>query len=141
MKNMEGRKILVYNTYIPPGEDHYARVDAFIMRFNSILARYKDCKLIVYGDFNLSRDDFEKKVMSRIKGKNIKAHYDKAINVFTRCRVLENGTVQSSYLDYFITVNIEVKCFSILKPIGGSDHWLLEMKIGRKEKEPVFPRR
>lgn len=123
------KKLIIYNTYITPGPKHGMRLDAFKVRFNTIVSRYKDAKVIVFGDFNLTREEFKKNVITYYQGvKGIKFHIDTSLNAFTRCAIVENK-VQRSYLDYMITVNMEDTDFNIKKPIGNSDHWLLELGI------------
>jgi len=44
-----------------PGEDHRARLDGAKIRFRTILdRRYKQAKIIVFGEFNLKRDQMKK---------------------------------------------------------------------------------
>lgn len=126
-------KVIIYNTYLNPGTQHKMRIDAFKVRMDSILGRYKDAKIIVFGDFNLTKEEFKIEIMNYFKGvKGIKYHIDPSINAFTRCAMLE-GKVIRSYLDYMITVNIESDDFDIEKPIGNSDHWMLHLALTEKD--------
>ena len=128
----QGRKLILYNVYIPPSQDHSIRLATFITRLKVILDRYVGAKVVVFGDFNLSRDEMSKKVMDPLKGRGVKLHKEDGINAFTRCRVTETR-VESSYLDYFVTVNIEVDKFEVFRPFARSDHWALRLRIRKEE--------
>ncbi len=41
--------------------------------------------------------------------------------------------VESSYLDYFLSANVNVEEFKIEKPFTKTDHWVLKLKINEKE--------
>ena len=72
----------------------------------SIKERYKNPKIVCFGVFNEKRDNVMKKNMARLSG-NVKCHFDNMSNGFTRKRTLQDSNVEISYLDYFITYDIE----------------------------------
>jgi len=58
--NIDKKKLILYNVYVAPGDTHGARVDAAKIRLRTILDRYKDAKVVVYGYFNINRDKIKK---------------------------------------------------------------------------------
>ena len=59
------------------------RVDYIISVLKTIVQRFKKPQIILYGDFNLRRDQFLEKVERKIND-NFMAHYDKGIFNVTR---------------------------------------------------------
>ena len=39
--NSENKRLIIYNTYVAPGEDHSARLDGFKVRLRAIMERFK----------------------------------------------------------------------------------------------------
>ncbi len=110
-----------------------------------IYNNYKKCKLIIFGDFNLTRKDFKNKIESKL-GKSFSYHYKTNKNNLTRMRVRKNNTIEHSYIDYFFTLGFKELKFDINLPIGKSDHLSLELYISKKEigdfiiqKEIIWP--
>ena len=62
-ENGAGDKLVLYNVYLPPTEMHEQHFDAFMVRLKQILTRYVNLKMVVYGDFNMTRIDIRKKVI------------------------------------------------------------------------------
>jgi hypothetical protein len=82
--NDDGKKIILYNAYLPPGEDHSIRLESFLTRMKTILIRFKDAKLIVFGDFNMTRDKMKVKVANPLKAFRVKRHMNENVSAFTR---------------------------------------------------------
>ena len=138
--NIEGKRLIVYNVYVAPGADHGARVDAAKLRLRTILDRYKDKKLVVFGDFNMKRDEMKKKFIDSFKDKKIMCHMDSGANSFTRCRKVLDS-IQCSYLDYFLTYGVECSKFEIAKSIAKSDHMTLRLTIPNSELGNIVQKR
>lgn len=129
--NSETGDLFIYNLYIPPDERKFTQLNAFLARVLAITHRYVNPKIIIFGDFNMGRDELEKKVMTKIRMLNARAHYDPNPGSFTR--IQKNiDKIDSSYLDYFITVNIDNPELQILKPIGRSDHLTLKLECSQE---------
>lgn len=130
--NLKNKKLIIYNVYVAPGADHRARLDSAKFRLRTILERFKDAKIVIFGDFNLKRNEMKKEFLSDFKDKGITCYMDTNINSFTRCRkVLE--TIQYNYLDYIITFGIGSSKFGISKPIAKSDHMTLKLEVANSE--------
>ena len=130
--NLDKQRLILYNVYVAPGTDHRARLDGAKLRLRAIFARYKDAKVVIFGDFNLKRTEMKKLFLADFKGDGVKCHMDESINSFTRCRnVLDS--VQYNYLDYFVTAGIGSCKFEICKPIAKSDHMSLKLEVPNSE--------
>lgn len=129
LNNTDNQKTIIINTYISPGPDHDSRFSNLLYKLNFVLTRYKDSKLILFGDLNINRKRLVNK-LKELQGENkeLKAIFDLDEKVFTRYRETVNG-IQESYLDYFIINNIKEYTFSINEPIFTSDHKVLKLVI------------
>ena len=135
MTHSAKERLIIFNTYVPPGVEHPYRLASFKFKLDVVLRRFKGAKLVIFGDFNLS----EPKMKTWMK--NEFSQYDK-LNLIvssdplavTREQETINGT-QRSYIDFFITNNIDEGSidFSIIDPIANSDHKLLKLHLPRKE--------
>jgi len=97
----------------------------------AITHRYVNPKIIIFEDLNIGRDELEKKNMTKIRMLNAKAHFDHNPGSFTR--IQKNiDKIDSSYLDYFITVNIHNPELQTLKPIGRSDNLTLKLECSQE---------
>ena len=132
--NKDGKKsaYILYCVYLPPTRDHEILIGDFLNKLNMIKNRYKNAKIIVYGDFNLRRDEFKNKV-ENILGNDFIYHYKKEEQNFTRYRIINYKNIEKSYLDYFITSGFNNTEFEINLPIGKSDHLSLELYIPKEE--------
>ena len=146
-KNENGIKsaYILYCVYLPPTRDHEILIGDFLNKLNMIKNRYKNAKIIVFGDFNLKRDEFKNKI-ENVLGKEFTYHYNKEEQNFTRYRITKNNIIEKSYLDYFITTGFKNTQFEINLPIGKSDHLSLELYISKKDigeiivqREIVYP--
>jgi hypothetical protein len=69
--------------------------------------------------------------MTTLSKYNYQAHFDSSENVYTRSVIVNNDHITYSYLDYFITHNVETCEFKVKKPIGNSDHWMLSLSVNK----------
>jgi len=137
--NSKGSNIIIYTVYLPPNDKKDELVNKLIENLRIIRQRYNNLKLILYGDFNMKRPDFELKVMNHLSPLGYKGIYKKGNNSFTRHQIV-NGEVVSNYIDYFITYNLKGEEFNIKKPISNSDHWTLEYRINNNQlKDQIIP--
>ena len=144
-KNEYNFKYILYCVYLPPNDKHNILIDDFLNKVNMIYNRYKNCKLIIFGDFNLTRKEFKNKIEKKL-GNKFNYHYRENENNFTRYRITYNNKIESSYIDYFITLGFDKFYFDINFPIGKSDHFSLELYIQKEEtknliiqKEIIWP--
>ena len=136
---------ILINVYIPPNKKHEIIMNDFLNKLKMIKNRYKNCKLIIFGDLNINREGFKNKI-ENILGNEFNYHYNKNINSYTRTRLIKNEIIEKSYIDYFITSGFKNTKFDIIKPIGKSDHLSLQLLISKDEtsniiinKEIIFP--
>ena len=130
--NLDKQKLVIYNVYVAPGPDHKARLDSAKLRLRAILDRYRDAKVVMFGDFNLKREHMKKEFLGAFKDKKIICHMKTDTNAFTRCRKVKD-TIQYNYLDYIITHGISSSEFNISKPIAKSDHLTLKLVIAKSD--------
>lgn len=62
LTNAEGQRIIVFNAYVQPGEEHQTRFSAFKFKLETVLKRFAEAKLIIFGDFNLNKDKMKKQL-------------------------------------------------------------------------------
>ena len=98
---------------------------------NTIIVRFKDPQVIVYGDFNIKREEFIEKVKNKIDIR-YKVHINTDTFSITRFRKIKKR-IECSYIDYMITCNINCSTFNIIDPPGLSDHLALEIIIPNDE--------
>lgn len=94
--------------------------------------RYKNCKMIIFRDFNLNKEEFKVKIKN-VLGNDFRYHYNTQKLNFTRIRILYNNTIEKSYLDYFITYGFSNIKFDINLPIGKSTHLSLELYMPKNQ--------
>lgn len=138
VKTADGKKVIVYNAYLSPSEKHNSLVKGFCNRLKILKDRY-DAKIIAFGDLNLRREEIQKEVGTPLKGTGAIIHYCRMQESFTRIQK-SGDKIQSSYLDYFVTLGIESAVTNILKPIGRSDHMTIEMVCDLKELNIMEPK-
>ena len=124
----EEKAIIMYSCYIPPHSDHAAKVRQLVDRLIMLRERYSKFSLILYGDLNMDRKNFQEKIMDRISPLGYKGHFHTGNMAYTR-RQKKGETTEFSYLDYFITFNIPDAVFNISEPIGRSDHLTLNLAV------------
>ena len=138
--NTDKKRLILYNVYVAPGDTHGASLDAAKIRLRAILDRYKDAKVVVYGDFNIKRDKIKKDFLDYFNDKKLLSHVDTIANSFTRCRKV-SGSVQYSYLDYIFTYGINCSGLKVCKPIEKSDHMTLKLDIPYSELGDIIEKR
>ena len=132
---------ILYNVYIPPeDEETDQRIDGLICRLLTMKERYKNLKLVMFGDLNLTREGVRKRIMPRLEKHGFTLRASQKLQSFTRMRLTETR-LEVSYLDYFITYGFVNVDFSIHKPIGKSDHWTLLLEIDKAEVSDLKNRR
>jgi hypothetical protein len=134
--NSEGKSILLYSFYKSHRLEENDQIDQLIYRLGAIKVRYGELSLLLYGDFNLSRDKFKTKVEDRLPG-GYRCHYLRGVEESTRSEERQ-GELVESYLDYMITYGCVTSEVEILDPIGHSDHKTLRLLVD-KEKSLLKP--
>ena len=131
LKN-SNKSFIVVCAYLRPNEYHDLLVDSLVFKLLMIKERYKEPRIVCFGDFNETRRTVMKKIMSKLN-KDFTCHFDQMTNGFTRHRTTADGKVEVSYLDYFITYGLNKTELLNHKPIGKSDHNTLQLNINNEE--------
>jgi hypothetical protein len=136
----KSKSVILYSVYLAPGNDHKDLLKRFLYNIKVLKDRYDNPSIMVYGDFNLDREKFKSKIEDVLKPYGFKCHYDKEPNKFTRFeKVKGEDKTRTSYLDYFITFNVDTESFTICEEILKSDHLPLRAKIKEvKGSEKLF---
>ena len=117
--------LILWVTYLPPGEYHENLIQNLIEKITRIKAIYKTINIILFGDLNIKRDEIEKKLWNKLKYYNLNVLYSKE-EEFTRKETVQN-ILKTSYLDYFIS-NINGNLFISNSP-GITDHRIILSKL------------
>ena len=123
---------ILYCVYLTPGDNHELLLNDFLNKCLAVRRRYDKIKMIIFGDFNLTRDEYKKKVESILKGENLIHHYYNSNNAITRIRMTQTR-LERNYLDYMITEGFTNTEFNILRPFAKTDHFMLRMRIDKSE--------
>ena len=118
--------LLLWVTYLPPGEDHENLIQILIEKITKIKSIYETINIILFGDLNIKRDEIEKKLGNKLKYYNLDVLYSKEEEECTRKETVKN-IIKTSYLDYFIS-NINGKLFISNSPCI-TDHRILLFEI------------
>ena len=94
--------LLLWVTYLPPGDNHENLIDNLIEKIIRIKSIYETLNIIIYGDLNIKREEIEKKLGNKLKYYNLDVLYSKEEEEFTRYEKVKN-ILKTSYLDYFIS--------------------------------------
>jgi hypothetical protein len=138
--NTDKKKLILYNVYVAPGHTNWARLDKAKIRLRTIFDRYKDSKVVVYGDFNKKREKIKKEFLDYFNDKKLLSHVDTNANAFTKCRKVSGG-IQYSYQDYIFTYSINCSGLKVCKPIAESDHMTLKLHIPDSELGNIIEKR
>ena len=66
MVNTTEGNLILYCTYLSPGEGHNIRIKELIDKFLLLKRRYKSLYLILFGDLNIERKNIKEKLCSKI---------------------------------------------------------------------------
>jgi hypothetical protein len=127
--NAEGKSVFLYSFYKSHSEDEDVQISQLLYRLSAMSERYTNMSMILYGDFNMNRDVFHKKVETKLPFGYL-AHYSKDGEAVTR-KEMRLDKLVLSYLDYMITYGCNTPTLSILEPIGHSDHLTLKLVVNR----------
>ena len=118
--------LILWVTYLPPGENHEYLTQTLIEKITRIKSIYKTINIILFGDLNIKRDEIEKRLANKLKYYNLNVLYSKEIEECTRKETVKNNII-TSYLDYFIS-NINGNLFISNSPCI-TDHRILLFEI------------
>ena len=69
--------LLLWVTYLPPGENHENLIENLIEKITRIKSIYETINVILFGDLNIKRDEIEKKLGNKLKYYNLDVLYSK----------------------------------------------------------------
>ena len=118
--------LILWVTYLPPGENHEYLTQNLIEKITRIKSVYKTINIILYGDLNIKRNEIEKRLGNKLKYYNLNVLYSKEKEECTRKETVKNNII-TSYLDYFIS-NINGNLFISNSPCI-TDHRILLFEI------------
>ena len=117
--------MIVIACYITLRLDHHTFLYDNLNRIKTVQKRFGNPPMVIFGDFNIPKKEFKELVEGSLGG-SFKYHYSDQEHAQTRYMETKDR-VEKSYLDYFITRNIEVTSFGTNSPMGHSDHLTLEL--------------
>ena len=126
MVNTNNGNLIIYCTYIPPGEEHNKRTNELIEKLLLLKRNYKSLSLILFGDLNIKREKIKEKIIDKIEPFGFKVWYNKEENIYTHEQKIGNKIIKS-YLDYMITYGIDNISFDIKDNLVYTDHKCLEL--------------
>ena len=118
--------LLLWVTYLPPGDNHENLIENLIEKIIRIKSIYETINIILFGDLNIKRDEIEKKLGNKLKYYNLDVLYNNEEEEFTKKETVKN-ILKISYLDYFIS-NINGNLFISNSPCI-TDHRILLFEI------------
>ena len=59
--------LLLWVTYLPPGDNHENLIENLIEKIIRIKSIYETINIILFGDLNIKREEFEKKLDNKLK--------------------------------------------------------------------------
>ena len=125
MVNTTEGKLILYCTYLPPGEGHNMRIKELIDKLLLLKRRYKSLSLILFGDLNIDRKNIKEKLCNKIEQYGFNAIYEPDENIYTHEQKI-NNKITKSYLDYIITYGIDLGNFEVREKLVNTDHNALE---------------
>ena len=125
MVNTTEGKLILYCTYLPPGEGHNMRIKELIDKLLLLKRRYKSLSLILFGDLNIDRKNIKEKLCNKIEQYGFNVIYEPDENIYTHEQKI-NNKISKSYLDYIITYGIEFGNFEVREKLVNTDHNALE---------------
>ena len=69
--------LILWVTYLPPGENHENLIQNLIEKITRIKSIYETINIILFGDLNIKRNEIEKKLGNKLKGGKNKFNLDK----------------------------------------------------------------
>ena len=118
--------LILWVIYLPQGENHENLIQNLIEKITRIKSIYNTINIILFGDFNIKRDEIDKKLGNKLKHYNLDVLYSKEEEECTRKEIVKN-ILKTSYLDYFIS-NINGNLFINNSPCI-TDHRILLFEI------------
>ena len=125
MVNTTEGKLILYCTYLPPGEEHNMRIKELIDKLLLLKKRYKSLSLILFGDLNIDRKNIKEKLCNKIEQYGFNVIYKSEENIYTHEQKI-NNKISKSYLDYMITYGIEFGNFEVREKLVNTDHNAIE---------------
>jgi exonuclease III len=74
--NTQDGELFIYNVYVPPDKRKFSQLCSFVARVEAIAHRNENAKMIIFGDFNTTRDDIKELLLEKLKGFNVRIHMD-----------------------------------------------------------------
>ena len=128
MANTNNGNLIIYCTYIPPGNEHDNRLNELIEKLLLLKRNYHSLSLILFGDLNIKRENIKSSLTNKIVSYGFKVWYNNDNNIFTHEQKINNKIVKS-YLDYIITYGIENANFNVLDKLVNTDHNAIELNF------------
>jgi len=125
LSSVTARPIILIAVYFPPDQARKRQMIAHVVRVLDFLhSRYRSFGLLTFGDLNSdffdnSSKDAENrsKLLKVLKSNGLSVHAAKEPGTATRVQ----GS-KASYLDYFLSMNVEVTGLKVGEAIGSSDY-------------------
>ena len=131
------RAVFLYSVYLAPGEGHKERTEKMIYNLVYLKNRYENPAIFLFGDLNMKRDEALADLVE-LTDRGFKVIYKEGGRQFTRAQLVD-GEIKTSYLDYFISLNVpQTDIFTVDSPIGNSDHCSLKTRIPLEKGVPDF---
>lgn len=130
VSSLSARPIFLLCAYFPPDHGRKVEMLAKLSRVIEFLrARYSSFSLLGFGDLNSDlvnapASPDSKRALAALKRCNISLAFSDRDGAYTRS---QSG--RQSYLDYFLSVNVEVTGVQIGPPLGRSDHLVLSSQV------------
>ena len=63
------RAFILFCVYLPPNQEHRILVGDFMCKLNKVYERYKEAKIVVFGDMNMTREIFKEQIEKVLRPK------------------------------------------------------------------------
>ena len=136
MANTNNGNLIIYCTYIPPGNEHDNRLNELIEKLLLLKRNYHSLSLILFGDLNIKRENIKSSLSDKIEPYGFKVWYNEDNNIFTHEQKI-NDKIIKSYLDYIITYGIENANFNVIDKLVNTDHNAIELNFIENEKRKL----
>ena len=67
MANTNNGNLIIYCTYIPPGNEHNNRLNELIEKLLLLKRNYHSLSLILFGDLNIKRENIKSSLANKIE--------------------------------------------------------------------------